>query len=156
MRLNIYTLFARIVACCSITLIAPSNAQDKPSSALEQVYSYCSVREASTEMMVRSRDSGVAQEKVFERLPPLTSNSNDAERATPARLKDVYAFRQLGGRTLFHYRVSSCLLGAMHKVEEPKFGMALNTELLRCQSTFTEDEALSVCIAEVANRLRRK
>jgi hypothetical protein len=146
----------QFVAYCLVAFVTPSSAQETLDSALEQVYRYCTVREASTEMMVRSRDSGVLIETVLERLPPLDSNSNDAERATPSRLKDVYAFRQLGGRSLFHYRVSKCILGAMHKVEEPKFGMALNTELLRCQSTTTEDEPLSVCIAGVANKLHRK
>jgi hypothetical protein len=124
-------------------------------SPLEKVYAYCQARETTTDMMARGRDTGIGKATVIAQLPALNPSSNDAERATFARLNDVYDHPELKGRTLFHYRVAKCLLNAMYN-KEPSFDDSLGSELRECQTQSNTDEALGGCVATVTTRLFKK
>ena len=100
--------------------------------ALAKVTEYCSVREASTQMMVEGRDRGIKKEQVLSHLPPLTESSNDAERATFSRLNDVYGMPRIGISTMAAHRFFGCILGAMDN-KEPSFRPGLEDALLECQ-----------------------
>jgi hypothetical protein len=144
LKLKVALLF-----CAMFPLAAPTTAQVIDKDLLAQVTRLCAIREATTQIMVEGREKGILKEQVTSKLPPLTSSSSPEERATYARLNDVYGMPKVGVKTMSSHRFFSCLWQAMASDHlEPTFGSGLEPALLDCQKANANFEEHGRCVRE--------
>jgi len=123
----------------------PVAGHAQQANSLKEMVEYCSVREASTSLMVAGRDNGITKDQVVARLGPIGPDTSDAERATVSRLNDVYGMPRLSEKTISAHRTLSCWRQAMLN-KEPRFGSGLEESLLECQISNTESKEFLQCV----------
>ena len=123
----------------------PVSGHAQQPDPLNKMVEYCSVREASTSLMVAGRDNGIKKDQVVARLGPIGPDASDAERATVSRLNDVYGMPRLSEKTISAHRMFSCWRQAMLN-KEPHFGPGLEDSLLECQLSKGGSDEFLPCV----------